>query len=469
MKGKNCVRVLAIFLLTIGLLAVNMTVPERAQASSTYEVLMAPNVASVSGQAQDLGVIKVKFSDTVLAAYSRVTVSLPADLRFPHNPGGAVPVSTTAGPGVTVVATGQGDCISPVSFAANTFSIRSNNNFTIRMGSADALQNDNPGPDRYFYIYFNGIDVNNMTGDITVSFIAPNGSVFSSSSDIATGKVITKKIIHDESLKGSVMLENSPDHSGVMVSLYKGPRLVARLTTPADGHFTFSNLVSGTYSIEASKNRWQTVRKDDIEIEYGEITELPTLVLNQEGIPIPPGEEQVQVPADTITDSTGHWAETAINELVKKGIVAGYPDGSFKPDNHISRAEFTSILVKAIGLNPGGKTGFADLEDHWARDYIATATGQGIVSGYSSVRFGPEDNITREQMAVMIAKAARLPALSEKKEFKDNNIISSWAREAVTQVSTNNLITGYPDQTFRPQNHTTRAEAVSVISRLSNI
>jgi hypothetical protein len=170
--------------------------------------------------------------------------------------------------------------------------------------------------------------------------------------------------------------------------------------------------------------------------------------------------------APELTDSTGHWAETAINELVEKGIIAGYPDGSFKPDNHISRAEFTSILVKAIGLNPGGKTGFADLEDHWARDYIAAATGQGIVSGYSSVRFGPEDNITREQMAVMIAKAARLPAPSGVKEFRDNNTISSWAREAVTQVSTNNLITGYPGQTFRPQNHTTRAEAASVINIL---
>lgn len=76
--------------------------------------------------------------------------------------------------------------------------------------------------------------------------------------------------------------------------------------------------------------------------------------------------------------------------------------------------------------------------------------------------FGPEDNITREQMAVMLAKATSLTVLSGGKEFKDSSTISPWAREAVNQLSSDDLVTGYPDQTFRPQNHTTRAEAASV-------
>ncbi len=462
MRGKSYIRVIAIFLLSLGLLVVNL--PPGAQASSSYEVLMAPNVAAVSGRAQDLGVVKVKFSDTVLAAYSEVTVSLPADFRFPHNPGRSVPVLETAGSGVTIVATGMGDCISPKSFAAPSFPIKSNNDFTIRMAGADALQNDNPGADRYFYIYFNGIDLNNMTGDITVSFTAPSNSVFSSSSDIAAGKVVTKKTIYDENLKGSVRLENSSDYSGVTVSLFKNSRLIARLTTPADGCFTFNNLTTGTYSVEASKDRWHSVRKENIEVEYGKITELPVLVLTAEETSLSP--KNGQVPDSTLTDIEGNWAEVAINELVKKGIITGYPDGSFKSGNHISRAEFTSMLVKTMGLTPGGKTSFADLEGHWAYGYIAAAAQQGIVSGYSSTCFRPEDSITREQMAVMIAKAAKLPAVSGVKDFKDNSAISPWAREAVNQVSSHNLISGYPDQTFRPQNYTTRAEAASVLSKL---
>lgn len=215
--------------------------------------------------------------------------------------------------------------------------------------------------------------------------------------------------------------------------------------------------------LDEKSRRWIELDNTTIDIERGivsgEINHLTKFAV----IARPKIETQPNmVSISELTDIKDHWAEAAINKLVKKGIIAGYPDGSFRPDKHISRAEFTSMLVKTAGLKPGGKTSFIDLEGHWAHDYIAAAVGQGIVSGYSSVCFGPEDNITREQMAVMLAKATSLTVLSGGKEFKDSSTISPWAREAVNQLSSDDLVTGYPDQTFRPQNHTTRAEAASV-------
>lgn len=164
-----------------------------------------------------------------------------------------------------------------------------------------------------------------------------------------------------------------------------------------------------------------------------------------------------------LKDISGHWAETNISSLVAAEAVSGYPDGTFKPNNTITRAEFATILVKAFKLNLKEGKVFNDTADHWARESIATAAGHGIVNGYSDTAFGPDDNITREQMAVMIVKAAKLTNTAEGKIFADKARISDWAQEAVSGASGKGIISGYPDNTFRPKANATRAEAVSVI------
>ena len=110
---------------------------------------------------------------------------------------------------------------------------------------------------------------------------------------------------------------------------------------------------------------------------------------------------------------------------------------------------------------------FSDTSGHWARDSIKTAAAHGIVSGYSENSFGPNDPITREQMAVMISRAANLSD-GEGKTFADSNQIADWAQAAVAAVSGKNIISGYPDNTFRPQAYATRAEAVTVIVKALN-
>lgn len=169
-----------------------------------------------------------------------------------------------------------------------------------------------------------------------------------------------------------------------------------------------------------------------------------------------------------LTDIAGHWAYASINQLVAAGSISGYPDGSFKPDNTITRAEFATVLVKAFHLaSQDGKT-FTDTAGHWAKDYIAAAAANGVVNGYENGAFGPDDPITREQMAVMVVKAAKLAAASGELQFADSGSISDWAREAVITATQNGFMKGNPDNTVRPGDSATRAEAVTIIVNALN-
>ena len=164
------------------------------------------------------------------------------------------------------------------------------------------------------------------------------------------------------------------------------------------------------------------------------------------------------------SDISGHWAEDQIKSMTDEGIINGYPEGTFQPDGKITRAEFASLLVTAFGLTKGEGKSFTDTVDHWAKEAIAAANAAGIVNGYSDTIFGPDDPITREQMAVMIVKAARLTDAANAKTFADSSFISDWAKEAVDIATSNQLISGYPDNTFQPQGNATRAEATAVLS-----
>lgn len=174
-------------------------------------------------------------------------------------------------------------------------------------------------------------------------------------------------------------------------------------------------------------------------------------------------EEPKPEPQSQLSDIASHWAQANINKLIASDAISGYPDGTFKPDAPIKRAEFATILVKAFNLEAKNGKVFEDTENHWGKDAIATAAAYGIVGGYDDTTFGPEDDITREQMALMIVRAAKLDTATTSKSFADGTAISSWATDAVNTAFENGIISGYPDNTFKPQGNAKRAEAVTVI------
>lgn len=170
-----------------------------------------------------------------------------------------------------------------------------------------------------------------------------------------------------------------------------------------------------------------------------------------------------KVASQSVSDVKNHWAEKSIASLIEKGAVNGYPDGTFNPDSEITRAEFTTMLVKAFKLTPKTGNGFKDTNGYWAKDYIVAAVANSIVKGNGDDTFGGDENITREQMTVMVINALKLNTAEQSVSFKDISSVSDWAKTAVESAVKNNIIKGYEDNTFKPQAKATRAEAVTVI------
>ncbi len=171
--------------------------------------------------------------------------------------------------------------------------------------------------------------------------------------------------------------------------------------------------------------------------------------------------------------ANAHWAHLTIDQMTINGYIKGYPDGLFRPDQNITRAEFSAIVYRILGLNEAEDgVKYDDTVGHWAEDLIATMSlpeGYGMLRGYGDGNFGPNDNITREQAVAIIARAksAVWVAANEgaKDVFTDAEDISWWFDGEMDAAVTNGLITGYEDGSYKPLNFTTRAEACTLLAR----
>jgi hypothetical protein len=172
-----------------------------------------------------------------------------------------------------------------------------------------------------------------------------------------------------------------------------------------------------------------------------------------------------------------YWAYDAISNLSRLDYITGYPDGSFKPDGTITRAEFVSILTRALKLQAYSPPvpGFTDVSSSdWFYSSVESSVHAGIASGNGSGSFSPNEPVTREEMATILVNALSKQdeakaSMSARTLFADDTSISSWARGFVVMAVNEGLIRGYPDNTFRPQGDATRAEACSMISSFLSI
>lgn len=178
---------------------------------------------------------------------------------------------------------------------------------------------------------------------------------------------------------------------------------------------------------------------------------------------------------DPFSDIAGHWAESIILDAVERGFINGYGDGTFRPQNHITRAEFTAILVRALGLPTilHGTTDqpFVDHEDipHWARPYVYAATEAKLVNGYEDDTFRADERITRSEMAALLVRALDGGAGAdgpEKPSYADAEDIPAWAAEEVAAATQAGLMQGTGHNRFAPNVYTVRAEAAAAIINL---
>ena len=178
--------------------------------------------------------------------------------------------------------------------------------------------------------------------------------------------------------------------------------------------------------------------------------------------------KESELPKIELTDIKGHWAQSQIINFVSNGYVGGYPDGTFRPDNSITRAEFVKIFNKYFGLTKTSGKVFNDTTTHWAKSEIDIAVTNGVANGVSATEFKPDEPITREQAAVMICNYKKLSDKNHDKinKYSDKGNVSSWAKDSVEGVIEKGYMNGYSDNTFRPKNNITRAEAVVTLSRI---
>ena len=145
--------------------------------------------------------------------------------------------------------------------------------------------------------------------------------------------------------------------------------------------------------------------------------------------------------------------------------IAGYPDGTFKPGKEVTRAEavrmFVSLVNNGKELPKNPTTKFKDANNKWYSDEINFAVSKGFISGYSDGTFKPNQGITRAEFAQMIAVFVKdgYPGSSNFKDVKGH-----WASHAIDQLYGNKTIKGFPDGTFKPDQKLTRAEAVTVLN-----
>ena len=146
--------------------------------------------------------------------------------------------------------------------------------------------------------------------------------------------------------------------------------------------------------------------------------------------------------------------------------MGGYSDGTFGPDGRLSRAQLAQILYNREGRPAGsGAAAFTDVDPgYWYAPAIAWAAANGIVTGYGGGRFGPNDSITREQLAVMLWRYAGNPAATDAElHFADAYKVSEWALDALRWATENHIINGKGGSILDPTGPATRAETAQML------
>ncbi|MCS7031409.1 MAG: S-layer homology domain-containing protein [Gloeomargarita sp. SKYG116] len=174
-------------------------------------------------------------------------------------------------------------------------------------------------------------------------------------------------------------------------------------------------------------------------------------------------------PSFAFSDTRSFWAESCIQQLANRGIISGYADGSFRPNNPVTRAEFATMVNRAF-LTGSGRAGigFRDVPPgFWAYDAINQAASAGFMSGYPDGTFRPERNISRVEMLVALSSGLNLsptdvPDVTLNRLYRDANAIPNYARPGVAAASERQLVVNYPDVTLlRPNQLATRADVAA--------
>ena len=172
--------------------------------------------------------------------------------------------------------------------------------------------------------------------------------------------------------------------------------------------------------------------------------------------------------AATMTDlDQVSWAKDAIVTMQESGFINGYADGTFRPEKGITRAELVTILNRMNQFYLEEEIRFTDVESgDWYYKEVAKAVKSGAIKGYDDGTFKPNQFVTREQVAVILQNLYDFEIKTDRFEIEDLHELPIWAESSVKAILSNGIMSGYPDGTFRGSNGITRAEAAVVLNRV---
>lgn len=171
-----------------------------------------------------------------------------------------------------------------------------------------------------------------------------------------------------------------------------------------------------------------------------------------------------------LKDISGHWAKKEINQFISSGYVNGYEDGTFRPDNSITRAEFVKLVNKYFGFNNKEDVKFSDIHTNdWYYNDICIASKAGYINGYEDKTFKPNKTITREEVSkILITIKNKQDNVYDKlNKYPDKNKVSNWAKPYVEGAIEQGYLKGDDLGLLNPTNNITRAESITILSRVS--
>lgn len=153
---------------------------------------------------------------------------------------------------------------------------------------------------------------------------------------------------------------------------------------------------------------------------------------------------------------------TAINKLVDEKIINGYEDNTFRPENKITRAEFSKMIVTAANLSESAESNFIDVsEDHWAKEYINNIYASGLVEGYDDGTFRPDNNITYAEISAVLIRT-----MGYDEKAKETGL--TWPDNYITAAEGIGLFKNWKTNDLIPSNPATRANASLMICNMLN-
>ncbi len=173
---------------------------------------------------------------------------------------------------------------------------------------------------------------------------------------------------------------------------------------------------------------------------------------------------------DGFNDIDNHWAKDKISKWTEEGRISGYPDGSFKPDDNITKAEFITLINNLYGYDEADGVNFSDVgSEAWYANQTAIAKSNRYMQWYQNNQLEPDEAISREDVSVIVAEI--LASKSNDPDtvlssFEDGTMVEETHQSQVAALIEKGYLTGYPDGTYKPQGAITRAEVINLLDKV---